>query len=64
MRKNMDWAPGSGARILAVERDGDHWVISAVGRKEAPVPDAARRRHVGTADISDAFQTYRRKAPP
>src|SRR5208283_3550536 len=38
MRKNMDWAPGPGARILAVERDGDRWVISAVGPEIGSCP--------------------------
>ena len=48
MRKNTDWAPGSGARILAVERDGDHWVISAVGPEIGSCPgcreSSTRRR--------------------
>ena len=38
MRKNMDWAPGSGVRIFGVERDGDHWVISAAGPEIGSCP--------------------------
>ena len=62
----MDWAPGPGARdFLAVERDGDRWVISADrtgNRLLSWVPRAVE--HVGTADISDTFKTCRLKAPP
>jgi transposase len=48
MQKNMDWAPGPGARILAVERDGDRWVISAVGPEIGSCPgcrEPSTRRH-------------------
>jgi transposase len=38
MRKNMDWAPGSDVRVLGVERDGDRWVISAVGPEVGSCP--------------------------
>src|SRR5271165_1817071 len=44
----MDWAPGPGARIIAVERDGDHWVISAVGPEIGSWPgcrEPSTRRH-------------------
>ena len=48
MRKNMDWTPGPRARILAVERDGDRWVISAVGPEIGSCPgcrEPSTRRH-------------------
>ena len=44
----MDWAPGPDARILAVERDGDRWVISAVGPEIGSCPgcrEPSTRRH-------------------
>ena len=44
----MDWAPGPGSRILAVERDGDRWVISAVGPEIGSCPgcrEPSTRRH-------------------
>lgn len=48
MRKNVDWAPGPGVRILGVERDGDCWVISAAGPEVGSCPrcrQASTRRH-------------------
>jgi transposase len=48
MRNNTDWAPGPGVRIVGVERDGDRWVISAVGPGIGSCPDCGQpstRRH-------------------
>jgi hypothetical protein len=48
MRKNMDWAPGPSVRIVGVERDGDRWVISAVGPGIGSCPqcnEPSTRRH-------------------
>ena len=53
----MDWAPGPDVRVLGVGRDGDRWVISAVGTGSRLLsPNAARCRHVGTADTSVIFK--------
>ena len=44
----MDWAPVPGARILSVEREGDHWVISAAGPEIGSCPgcrEPSTRRH-------------------
>jgi transposase len=44
----MDWAPGPDVRVLGVERDGDRWVISAVGPEVGSCPrcrEASTRRH-------------------
>src|ERR1700722_13961657 len=48
MRKNMDWAPGPDVRVLGVRRDGDRWVISAVGPEVGSCPRCrppSTRRH-------------------
>jgi transposase len=48
MRKNIDWAPGPGVRIVGVERDGDCWVISAAGPEVGFCPgchEPSTRRH-------------------
>ena len=48
MRKNMDWTPGPRARILAIDRDGDRWVIAAVGPEIGSCPgcrEPSTRRH-------------------
>jgi zinc-finger of transposase IS204/IS1001/IS1096/IS1165 len=48
MRKNMDWAPGPGVRIVGVERGGDCWVISAAGPEVGFCPvchEPSTRRH-------------------
>jgi transposase len=48
MRKNMDWAPEPDVRVLGVERDGDCWVISAVGPEVGSCPRCrapSTRRH-------------------
>src|SRR5580704_17381902 len=48
MRKNMDWAPGPGVRIVGVARDGDCWVISAAGPEVGFCPgcqEPSTRRH-------------------
>src|ERR1700731_3339583 len=48
MRKNMDWAPGPDVRVLGVGRDGDRWVISAVGPEVGSCPRCrapSTRRH-------------------
>jgi transposase len=48
MRKNTDWAPGPGVRILGVEQDSDRWVISAVGPGIGSCPkcnEQSTRRH-------------------
>ena len=48
MRKDIDWAPGPGVRILGVERDGDHWMISAMGPEVGCCPGCRKpstRRH-------------------
>ena len=47
MRSENDWAPGPGVRVVAVERDGDRWVISAVGPEIGSCPgcnDPSTRR--------------------
>jgi hypothetical protein len=48
MRKNMEWAPGPGVRIVGVERDGDCRGISAAGPELGFCPgchEASTRRH-------------------
>ena len=44
----MDWAPGPDVRVLGVGRDGDRWVISAVGPEVGSCPRCralSTRRH-------------------
>jgi transposase len=48
MRKDMDWAPGPGVRVLGAERDGDRWMISAAGPEIGSCPgcnESSTRRH-------------------
>ena len=68
----MDWTPGPGARILAVERDGDRWVISAVGPEIGSCPgcrEPSTRRHIYQQTFIDTYakvafaKLYDRKTP-
>src|SRR6516164_8606067 len=43
MQTKSDWAPGPGVRVLGVERDGDRWVISAVGPEIGSCPGCRKR---------------------
>ena len=48
MQAKSTWTLGPGVRIMAVERDGDRWVISATAREIGSCPGCgarSRRRH-------------------